>query len=252
MAEERVVETRTPADGTSGPVVATTARTGEGDVYYTGPRPIVESGPRPIIERTVTVSPTYAVVRDRVRWASVLAGLVAALTTFALLELLGVAIGFSIFNTGSDTSTISATMAIWSGVSAFLAFLIGGWVAGRTAGVVTLSNILLNSFLVGAAAVVLLFWMVGASAGNLFGIIGGSAGGIIHTAISNPAALQNAMTDASSIVNNASFTPAQVQSAARDSAWFTFGAILIGLIASTLGGWFGYVSRHGYEVETHG
>jgi hypothetical protein len=242
MAEERVVETRPPVDGNGAPVGATTERTGEGDVYYTAPRPVAPPpaaavAPAPILPE-----------HDHIRWASVIAGLITALTVMALLSMLGAAIGFSIFGSGNDTGNIGTAAAIWSGVSALLAFIVGGWVAGRTAGVPNMGSALLNGFLVGATAIVLILWMAAAGIGNLFGMIGSSAGGIIHTAMTSPSALSSAMTNAGSIVNNNSLPADQVQSEARNAAWYVFGATIIGLLAATLGGWLGCLGRWPREV----
>ncbi len=224
MAEERVVPTRPPLGGDGAPVVATTERTGEGEVYYTGPRP-------------ATMQPGAAVapaIRDRIRWQSIAGGIITALTAMAVLSMLGAAIGFTVFGSGSDPRTIGMAVGIWAAVSAFLSFLIGGWVAGKTAGVATLGNALLNGFLVGGTVLVIILWAAAAGVGNIFGLIGGSAGGIVHAGISNPDALRSALNGAPG---------GQIQSDAGMAAWWVLGATIVGLMAATIGGWFGWLTR---------
>lgn len=245
MTQERRGERVRPPERRDGPVVATTEHTGEGEVYYTGPRAGPDRAP------AAGAPTTFAVLRDRIRWGPIFAGLVTGLTALLVFLMLGVAIGLSIFGPGSATGVIGAAAGIWSGVSAFLAFIIGGWVAGKTAAVENVDNALLNGFMVGAAAVVLILFMVAIGFSNLFGVLGGAANGIIGAATTNPGALQNSASSAGSAVNNATASAAQAQGPASAAAWYTFGSIVIALIAATLGGWFGYISRHGHDLDAH-
>jgi hypothetical protein len=238
MAEEQVAQTRTPPDGDGAPVapppvVATRERTGEGEVYYTGPRP--------------AVAPPAAVVapalRDRIRWQSIVGGIITALTTMAVLSMLGIAIGFMVFGPGSDGGTIGLAVGIWAACSAFLSFIAGGWVAGKTAGVQTLGNTLLNGFLVGATVLVIILWAAAAGVGNIFGLLGGSAGGVVHAGITNPDALRSALNSGSVAISNSGVSASQVQGQASTAAWYVFGSTVIALIAATLGGWLGWLTR---------
>jgi hypothetical protein len=249
MAEEGRPGTERPTERRDGPIVATTQRTGEGDVYYTGPRATAEP-------RLTAAPPTFAVLRDRVRWGPILAGLVTALTALTVFLMLGAAIGLTAFGPCSSSGAVTTAVGIWSAVSAFIALILGGWVAGKTAAVDNADNSLLNGFLVGAALVVLLLVMAVAGVGNLFGLIGGAAGGVFHAAASNPGALQHALTDASPLVNNAAnnanVSGAQAQAQASTGAWYVFISIVVGLIAATIGGWLGFVSRHGHDLDAYG
>ncbi len=67
--------------------------------------------------------------RDRVRWGPVWAGLVVTLSTFLLLELVFLALGWLSLAQGEADSTAGWT----SGVIGLVAFFIGGLTAGATA-----------------------------------------------------------------------------------------------------------------------
>jgi hypothetical protein len=238
MAEEQVVQTRTPGDGNGAPVVptpvvATRERTGEGEVYYTGPRPAAAPA-------GAVVAPTF---RDRIRWQSIVGGIITALTAMAVLSMLGVAIGFMVFGPGSSAGTIGLAVGIWAACSAFLSFIIGGWAAGKTAGVGTAGNAMLNGFLVGGTVLVIILWAAAAGVGNIFGLIGGSAGELIHLGISDPNGLRSALGGAGSAAGNSGVTAGQVLAQASTAAWYVFASTVIGLIAATLGGWLGWLTR---------
>lgn len=65
--------------------------------------------------------------RDRIRWGPVWAGLVVAVSTYLLLQLALVAFGVV------DLVEPTTTDAVASAVAAFVAFLLGGMIAGATA-----------------------------------------------------------------------------------------------------------------------
>ena len=120
-----------------------------------------------------TVETTMAsnLARDRVRWGPIWAGLVTALSTFLLLTVAGVAIGAPAIGMASeDAAGIASGVA--SGVIALIAFFAGGFVAGRTAGVIGRGYGALNGFLVWALGVVLILAMAALGLGSLFGAAG--------------------------------------------------------------------------------
>ena len=115
-------------------------------------------------ETTRAVSQVMNVPTDRVRWGPIWAGLLAAFFTLLVLSLLGLAIGASTVNTGAavqgaGTQNAGSYSAIWAGISAILAFLIGGYVAGRTAAVHERGWAALNGGLVFLLALPLLLWL---------------------------------------------------------------------------------------------
>src|SRR5829696_221614 len=79
--------------------------------------------------------------KDRIRWSAVLAGVVTALTSLLLLSLLGIAVGLSTVNAGTAAAQgapppdLGRNLGIWGGMSGLISFLLGGFVAARTAAV---------------------------------------------------------------------------------------------------------------------
>lgn len=208
----------------------TTART----VYETQPVrdtvpaaytvPPARSAPTPGFEQNVQV----VTPRDRVRWGSVVAGLLSALATFAILSLLGAALGATTLNANGGTAPNGATpdqysgvAGIWGAVSALLSFFIGGFIAARTAAVGGRGNGWINGTMVFLAGIVLIAFLAGQGAGNLFGAIGVNLNDLRilgSNTISDPTARATA-------VNNA-----------RNGLWWSLGSVLVGLIAAGLGG----------------
>jgi hypothetical protein len=101
--------------------------------------------PVPVVEE-YTETRTYP-LRDRVRWASVIAGLFTVLSMLVLFTVLGIALGLSSFNTNNPRS-FGISAGVYGIVSALVAFAIGDFVAARTASVTGTDNALLQSGMV--------------------------------------------------------------------------------------------------------
>jgi len=110
--------------------------------------------------------------RDRIRWGAIWGGLITAIATFLLLTTAAVAIGAVAVDAGADPETGSMASGIASAVIALLAFLAGGFVAGRTAGVIGRGYGALNGFLVWALGIVLILALAAMGLGSLFGASG--------------------------------------------------------------------------------
>ena len=175
---------------------------------------------------------------DRVRWGPIWAGLLAAFFTLLVLSLLGLAIGASTVNTGaavqgSGNQNAGSYSAIWAGISAIIAFLIGGYVAGRTAAVHERGWAALNGALVFLLALPILLWL----ATQGLGAIIGNAGSIAHGLGIN---LGQLSATATGTAQNP--TPTQAQQAvdtAKTTAWGTLIGLVVGLVAGALGGTLG-------------
>ena len=91
-------------------------------------------------ERDIQYRPEVDFRGDRVYWGPIIAGFLTALTTMALLSLLGLAIGVTSINAGQaaaqgvPVAETGMNGLLWSGFSGIVAFLLGGFIAGRTAG----------------------------------------------------------------------------------------------------------------------
>jgi hypothetical protein len=192
----------------------------------------------------------YNLGSDRVHWGPIVAGLLTALTTLLLLSLLGLAIGLTTVNAGTaaaqggpppDTGRFSA---IWAGVSGILAFLLGGYVAGRTAAIFSRGWGALSGALVFMLAVPLILWLAGQGLGTVLGSLGGLASGLG----SNAGAAQGAAAQAQAAAQNVQpIDVARAAEGARNTAWGALLGSLLGLAASALGGALG--TRHPTATE---
>ncbi len=181
--------------------------------------------------------------QDRVRWGPILAGLVTALTTLLLLSLLGVAIGLTTVNAGDAAAAggppgeAGRNSAAWGAVSALFSFLLGGYVAGKTAAVFDRNWGALNGALVFLVAVPVTLWLASQGLGSILGNLGSFAGSLN----ADPGQAQQAAQNIQPI------DVARAAERARNAAWGALGGSILGLVASTLGGALG--TRRELEIE---
>jgi hypothetical protein len=226
-------------------------------------RPYDES--RPPLE-SADLPRTLNIAHDRVRWGAIVAGLLTALTTMLVLNLLGLAIGLTTVNAAQTTAQGSApadlgrNAGIWAAISGILAFLLGGYVAGRTAAVFDRGWGALNGVLVFMLGVPITLWL--ASQG--IGAILGSVGGLANSLAANPQIAQQAQQGAAQAAGTAQQAAQQAQQAAqqnatavgdaaarvRDGAWLSLLGVLLGLAASALGGALGTRREVRFEHDT--
>jgi len=191
---------------------------------------------------------------DRVRWGAIIAGLATALSTLVLLSVLGLAVGLTTYETGDQLRNFGMGAGIWGAVSTLIAFLLGGWIAARSAGVRGRSNALLNGAMVWAIAIPLIMYLLGSGIGSMVNMATDAA------AASVPALTQGANgTDVNAAANAAQtqaqqVDPATINDAAQNAgkaAWGTLGALLLGLIAAAVGGMLGQRREEGiYDGAT--
>jgi len=195
-------------------------------------------------------------VRNRVQWGPIIAGLATAIATFLLLTVLGLALGASVLDPANSAGEIGTWAAIWGAISAIASFLLGGWVAAKTAAVDGPFAGLMNGFLVGAAGLLLLTWLTSTGLGNLFGTLSSNVGDILNVA--QDTAQQQGVTpqDAQNQAQDAQAQAGQAVDQAtqnldtegtfdnvRDSAFGTFLGLLLPLAAAALGGYLGHNKR---------
>ncbi len=109
--------------------------------------------------------------RDSIRWGPIWAGLITALTTFLLLQLLAIGLGLVDIGPGSDGG------GGWvPGLIGLIAFFTGGAVAGMTSAIRGPGSGLLNGFMVWALGTVLILLLSALGLGQLFGALGNVAG----------------------------------------------------------------------------
>ena len=193
----------------------------------------------------VDIPEAYNLGRDRVRFGPVVAGLLTALTALLLLGLLGLALGLTAAD-GTDSPGLFS--AVWGAVTGLVAFLLGGYVAGRTAAVFDRRWGALNGALVFMLGVPLTLWLAGQGLGFAVGTLGDFVGALNV----DPGQLQGAAQGTAGQVQGAAqrVTPvdvAQTAEAARNGAWGTLLGSALALGAGALGGWLG--TRRDLEVE---
>ena len=160
--------------------------------------------------------------RDSARWGPIWAGLITAITTFLLLQLL--ALGLGLVGIGPN-NTGSAWVPAIVGI---IAFFTGGAVAGMTSSVRGAATGFLNGFLVWALGTVLILVLSALGLGQIFGALGGVIGQI---GLLGPGGVN--------VPNNPNVDPAQIASAIRTGAISAFFGLLVAAIASALGGFLG-------------
>lgn len=204
-----------------------TAPVADDRVVYAGPGIARSLAPYP----GLAVGENLMPVRDRVQWGPIAAGAFAALGALLFLTVLGLAVGASAFEPGTDVSDWGTDAGIWGAASAIAAFLIGGWVAAKTAAVDGPFAGVMNGLMAGAVTLVALVVLTSTGLTNLTGFLGGN--------------LNDLATYAADVVQGDQ-TAAEAQAAfdnVRDGAWGTLAALALCFGAAALGGYAGHHKR---------
>ncbi|MGI8699718.1 MAG: TIGR04086 family membrane protein [Nocardioidaceae bacterium] len=164
--------------------------------------------------------------QDGVRWGPIWAGLLTALTTFILLELLFYAFGWLTLDPGSNQP--GNTRWLVTGILALVAFFLGGLIAGATSIWKGLFSGLLHGFMV---------WALGVAAFIALTFFGGSAllgsfGSLAHQLGVGPQQVQKTAHVSKSEAS-------QLSSTAKDAAGPAFWGLALPLASSMLGGLIG-------------
>ena len=186
---------------------------------------------------------------DRVRLASVVAGLLTTIAALIVLAVLGIAIGLSQYDANSP-NPIGLGTGVWSAISALIAFGLGGFVAARSA--ITASgsrNGILNGLIMWMAVLFLIVLLLGNGIGALLGVVGNAAtaaataaGPVAAQAVANPGAVAPAASTAlSSTVAGVQeqLSPANRERTAQDisnAAWGALVFLALSVAASLIGG----------------
>ncbi len=165
--------------------------------------------------------------RDSVRWGSIWAGLITALTIFLLLQLLAIGLGLVNIEPGTGGGGWA------SAIIGLIAFFAGGFVAGTTSAVRGAAAGLLNGFLVWTLGTTLMLVLSALGLGQIFGALGNVVGqlGILQT-LQGP--------------NVPDVDPAQIAQAVRTGAIGAFFGLLLSGLTSLLGGFLGGQSNTPY------
>jgi hypothetical protein len=185
-----------------------------------------------------------------VNWSAVWVGGLAAVAAVLVFGLMGVAVGAHAVGVEArvvDFRKIGWATLTCSLLTAFFSFVIGGWVAGKTAGILRSEPGMLYGGIVWLVATPLLVLMAGLGAGTLFG---GWYAGLSGASTSSPYVrpelsnlnpsseqLRQFQADQDEYRQNVRQWREDAPKVTRNSAMGAATALLIGLIGSVLGGW---------------
>jgi hypothetical protein len=205
-------------------------------------------------ESVVTEAQYEQWVHWPVNWSAAWVGALASLAAVVLFGLIGIAVGVQSVDSASrvvDLHKIAIGTLIFSVCAAFFAFVIGGWVAGKIAGILRAEPAMLHGSLV---------WLLATPALVTLAALGaGSSIGAWHASLSTPYSASAALVpfdrpealDASAspeertVYRNEMATyrtkvmqwKEETPRAVRNSALGAATALLLGLVGSVLGGW---------------
>ena len=131
-----------------------------------------------MVDRTTRVETVFAAPPfSRISWGSILAGTICAFAVQLLLNLVGLGIGLSAVNLadGDGFGAIGIGAGIWWGLSAIVSLILGGWIAGRLAGVPIRITAALHGVAVWALATLLTLWLATTA---LSGAVSGAFGAV--------------------------------------------------------------------------
>jgi hypothetical protein len=154
-----------------------------------------------------------------VAWSAIWVGALAAVALGLIIGLLGFAVGAHEVAKAVSFKNIRLTSLIFSVGGAFFAFVLGGWVAARIAGIERSEPAILHGAIAWLLTVPMMLLLGALGAVRYFG---GWYGGLAGNLVLGP-------------------TPTTVDQATaaamRNSAFATLVALLVGLVGSVIGGW---------------
>ena len=195
-------------------------------------------------------------VKNRVQWGPIIAGTITALVTLLLLTVLGLAVGASAFEPGTDVSDWGTAAGIWGAISAIIALFLGGWVAAKTAAVGGQFAGMMNGLMAGAATILILLWLTTTGLTNLLGFLGNNIADISAVASETVTGetvttgeVEGAVDDAQAEIADVSIGQSTYDNVA-EGAWGTLIALVIALGAAAVGGMLGYNQRQDLREGT--
>lgn len=177
-------------------------------------------------------------VRNRVQWGPIVAGTAIALASLLLLTILGLAIGTSAFEPGSDASDWGTGAGIYGAISAILAFFVAGWIAAKSAAVDGKFAGLMNGLLAGVLTLLVLLYLTTTGLTNFLGFLGSNVADI--------SGITSDLVNGNGAANAADTAQATLQGnydRVQNGAWGTLIALVLALGAAALGGLTGFNSR---------
>jgi hypothetical protein len=135
--------------------------------------PSPRNGPESLSHPLTTAEETRVLLFNRVSWGAVLAGVMVALVTQLILNLIGIGIGAASFDPTSNANpsgtTFSIAAGIWWGLSGIIAALAGGYTAGRLSGQPAETSGSWHGLTAWAVTTLLVFYLLSTSVGAIVG-----------------------------------------------------------------------------------
>jgi len=190
-----------------------------------------------------------------VNWSAVWVGALASLAAVAVFGLIGTALGMHLVGPEHrvvDLWKVSMLTFVFSVFSSFLAFVIGGWVTGKIAGILRSDTAMLHGAISWLVCVPMLVIVCALGAGSYLGGWYSGLGGHpswaapATTPFEKPEALMSTATDSERSQYTAAMADYQAKMkqwkeetprATRNAAIGALSALLMGLIGGTIGGW---------------
>jgi hypothetical protein len=190
-----------------------------------------------------------------IHWSAVWAGALAALAVGLIFGLIGIAVGANLLGPEHrvvDLTKLKLTTVALSIFGAFLSFAVGGWVAGKIAGILHSEPAMLHGAIVWLVGVPLLLILAALGAGGFFG---GWYGGLAGTpawgaragmpyerpqplaATATAEARSQYAADETEYEKNVKQWRDDTPKATRNSALCAVTALLLGLVGAVVGGW---------------
>ena len=194
----------------------------------------------------VEVPKSFNLDRDRIHWGPIWAGLLTAFAAMLLLNLLGLATGLTAVNAGTAAAEggppadLGRNAGIWAGISGILAFLLGGFVAGRSAAVFNRGWGAMNGLMVAFLSIPLILFLASQGLGFILGTLGSFAGAMNADPGTTANVAQGAANQAQQAAQNTNpVDVARAAEAVRNASWGTLLGLLLTHGASALGGFLG-------------
>ncbi|MBF9233086.1 PhnA-like protein [Microvirga alba] len=202
-----------------------------------------------MVDRPVTLPAEDArtMMLNRIAWGAVFAGVVIALVTQLILNMIGVGIGVSTLNPGAGASANPSAMSlsigagVWFLLSGVIASFAGGYAAGRLAGKPKESTAGWHGLTAWALTTLVIFYLLTSTASSLVGgaysTVTGALGGVsrtvgatAQTALQAAAPSLSQVTDPFSAIENQirGVTGGNDPAALRDAAITAIRATLTG------------------------
>jgi hypothetical protein len=174
------------------------------------------------VEREVIVESRDAFQGMKISWGGVFGGVLAGVGTLMLLSSLGLAIGVTATDAqNADADRIGRGAAIWTGLSLLVALFIGGWASTRLSMLWERTTAVFEGVLVWVLSLIIVLYL--------------TASGVSLVA-----------SDGFGMAGAAAADAAEVQRAVSATAWVSFGALVLSLLAAIAGA---AVGRRGVEKK---